>query len=139
MKKMILIATGILLMTSLCFAEGGSSSAGAGAPRNIPSEILNHTIVMTLGNLLNEKHDKQCVVPTTERDIHWMCLGALPQVTQPTIIANSCGFLMTIECPGEKATIVGQTVSYSVLNPAGQRSTVTPTPTQVIINSVRME
>ena len=140
MKMTILISTGILFMAPFCFA-GGSSSAGAGerVQRDIPSEILSHSVLVSLEKLLNDKHGDQCVVPTTAKDIHWMCLGALPPVTQPMIYPNSCGFLMTIECPGETATIFGQTVSYSLLSPAGQRNTVAPTDTRVTIDTVQFK
>ena len=139
MKMTILISTGIFLMAPFCFA-GGSSSAGAGQPqRDIPMEILNHSVVVSLEKLMNEKYSNQCVVPSTEKDIHWMCLGALPPVTQPTIYPNSCGFVMTIVCPGETATVFGQTVSYSLLSPAGQRNTVTPTETHITIETVQFK
>lgn len=143
MKKIVLLSLNLitLLIAPASFA-GGSSSAGLPGPRqqsDINSEILNHSVVQGVEKLLNDKYSNQCVLPSTPQDIHWMCLGALPPVTQPEIFPSSCGFELIVTCPGENVYIFGSKTSYQLVVPQGQSNPVAPTGEYVTINSVHFQ
>lgn len=52
-------------------------------------KVLDHSMVKSLGEMMIEKHQGQCTLPTTAKDIHWMCMGALHPMTKLQITASS--------------------------------------------------
>ena len=143
MKKIILLVTLAcsLVLSSVAFA-GGSSSAGTGnihGKRDVSQEILNHPAVLAVERLLNEKYGNQCVIPTADKDIRWMCTGALPLVKTPTIVPTGCGFALFVDCPREAVRIVGSTLSYLLVAPSGTDTSVSPTSGIILINNVNFQ
>jgi hypothetical protein len=123
----------IFALISLGFIFTAQTSFGADSTA---AQILNHPVVQSIEKLLNEKHGGQCVVPTLETEIRWMCTGARMPVTAPKIMPSSCGFGLDITCPGETISISGNTRSYYLEVPAGQPNTVAPTDPLIIIGNV---
>ena len=102
-------------------------------------KILNSSIVLSTGTLLNEKYGGHCKLPSEDSDIQWMCLGALGPVSTPTIEPMSCGFRVEIICPGETAEISGARVSYFLRVPKGQgNSGVSGTAPLIFFNSIKI-
>jgi len=124
MKIQFLIAIGFLVLGTSAFA----------ADEDL---IINNSIVTSTAKLLNAKHDGECVLPKST-DVHWMCLGALFPVMEPTITPSSCGFQVQIVCPGETAQFTGRRTAYFLQMPQGQNTTVKETPTTISFNDFQL-
>lgn len=75
--------------------------------------ILEHSVVTTVLQLLNEKYNGLCgFIPGGDgTQLNWMCMGALP-AGQPAPNYASCGFRLQVSCPGERVAIFGNRTTY---------------------------
>jgi hypothetical protein len=104
------------------------------------TKILESSVVKSLGQLLNEKHQGQCVLPTAASDIRWMCMGALAPITIPQITVSRCAFVVEITCPTEKAVIFGDRSSHFVQFPREmERIEITPSNTMISFTSISIK
>jgi hypothetical protein len=114
----------LILMGCSTFAKN-ASLADSGTQDE--KTILTSTVITATGKILNEKHSGQCLMPIEDKDVHWMCLGALRPVSEATIMPSTCGFEVEIVCPGETLKIYGKRVSYFLQMPLGQKTSVKQT------------
>lgn len=99
--------------------------------------ILESSVVKSMGQLMNDKHQGQCTLPHKAQDVHWMCLGLMMPVKVPQITSNRCGFMVEIVCPEEKALLFGERVSFHVQFPNDMEAIVIkPTETTISFNSI---
>jgi hypothetical protein len=97
-------------------------------------QVLNNAAVVNLASLVNQTHGSTCAVPLKPENIRWMCTGAIPPVTEPTLQPTGCGFFVDIKCPTETVRIGGRLASYLlVMPPATVQSTSS---SEVVIGSV---
>lgn len=102
--------------------------------------ILESSVVKSLGQLMNDKHQGQCKLPTEAKDVHWMCMGALHPIKVPQITSSRCGFMVEITCPEEKAMILGDRSSHFVQFPSEmERIEIKPTGTTISFNSISIQ
>lgn len=107
------------------------------------SKILNHPIVTTFVQLMQDKHQQKCVIPT-EGDIHWFCMGAIPStLKEPTILSSGCFFNISFSCETETVSINGSNLGYYIMMPDGSqihsRSSNNSEANQIEISSIRVD
>lgn len=144
MKTFALIALAFSL-TAPAFAGGeisfgnpgptkGKQPAERNEPGSEPESILGHSMTQGILLLLNEKNRGSCQLDE-EKDIKWMCTGAIPQVKEPTILPNGCGFSFKITCENETVQVMGSRTSYSLVSPKPNK--VKPTSSIVTFYGIR--
>ena len=78
--------------------------------------VLTHPVVTALQQLLNSKFAGSCVAPKAE-DMQVGCTGAIPPVTEATLLNEPCFFKFKIACNGGSAEISGEEQVYILVNP----------------------
>ena len=135
-KRSIILAT--ILFAALIGNNAICAQENVGLPgpgtKTVEQEIVTHPVLVNIAKLLNEKNANQCKMPSTN-DIQWRCLGALPDVKDPTIVPSSCGFTVKVVCPHETAAISGMKISYFLYTP-GKKNDVAPTQELIVISAV---
>lgn len=82
----------------------------------IGDAVIANPVVQSLYSLLNTAHGGACTAPVSD-DVHTMCMGALPEVTKPTIAGNSCGFFLQVKCAdGTSLSINGERMGFEIVD-----------------------
>ena len=113
-------------------------SASAFANAGIPAAVVGHPAVQAIYALLNSANGGLCTAPDPS-EVVVICMGALPEVTQPTIAGNGCFFSLTIGCSnGASATVSGIDQTYEIVNPDTPKVT-SITPVGIIVENVNIK
>lgn len=105
-------------MKSLFFVILASISCSMASAESIQltseQKVISHPVVLSLETLLNAANDNKCETGTPQ----FFCMGALFDVTEPTIVNSGCAFTVDITCKnGAAATVSGNELNYFIQTP----------------------
>jgi hypothetical protein len=98
-------------------------------------EILEHPVIRSVGELLDQQHGGACKLPTAASNFHWGCLGALEPAREPVIRESGCYFSLSIDCPDRVHVVTGLRSWKLLLMPDGSVQQQTEPVVEILVVS----